>query len=296
MGQSNMVSINNKIKESSHYKGIIGLVIFLIIIIFITLIKSYIENKTIEVNHYTIEDMQIPKSFNDMTIVHISDLHNEEFGENQEDLLETMETIKADVIVLTGDLIDTKNTDKDIDITMDFINGATSLAPTYYVTGNHDVWSSQYPELEKRLIDSGVVVLRDQVQEIIKNNESISLIGLDDPDSKDIPPSLSVSDRLSSLTSETEAYTILLAHRPEDFDIYVNEVNLVLSGHSHGGQICFPFIGALVAPDQGLFPKYSDGLYSKDGTKMIISRGLGTSVIPIRINNPPEIIVIKLKS
>lgn len=87
-----------------------------------------------------------------------------------------------------------------------------------------------------------------------------------------------------------------MAHRPEDFDKYVNEVNLVLSGHSHGGQIRFPFIGALVAPDQGIFPKYSDGLYSKDKTKMIISRGLGTSVIPIRINNPPEIIVIKLKS
>ena len=122
------------------------------------------------------------------------------------------------------------------------------------------------------------------------------MTGLDDPDSKDIPSNLSVSDRLSSLTNETEAYTILLAHRPEDFDIYVNEVNLVLSGHSHGGQIRFPFIGALVAPDQGIFPKYSDGLYSKDKTKMIISRGLGTSVIPIRINNPPEIIVIKLKS
>lgn len=126
-----------------------------------------------------------------------------------------METIKADVIVLTGDLIDIKNTDKDIDITMDFINGATSLAPTYYVTGNHDVWSLRYPEFEKRLIDSGVIILRDQVKEITKNNELIYLTGLDDPDSKDIPSNLSVSDRLSSLTNETEAYTILLAHRPK---------------------------------------------------------------------------------
>lgn len=91
------------------------------------------------------------------------------------------------MIVLTGDLIDIKNADKDIDITMDFINGATSLVPTYYVTGNHDVWSLQYPEFEKRLIDSGVIILRDQVKEITKNNEFIYLIGLDDPDSKDIP-------------------------------------------------------------------------------------------------------------
>lgn len=266
------------------------------ILLLITTFLIYKSNNSIEVTHHTIKDQLIPPSFNDTVIVQISDLHNKEFGTNQKELLETIKSIKPDIIAVTGDLIDTNNTDNDIARSMDFINGAVDIAPTYFVTGNHDVKSLQYPEVEKKLIDAGVVVLRDQVEEIKNKDDSIYLLGLDDPASNNGRQNLSFEEKLSRLSNETDGYTILLSHRPEKFDIYVDQVNLALTGHTHGGQIRFPFIGALVAPDQGLFPKYSDGLYEEGNTKMIISRGLGTSVIPFRFNNPPEIILVTLKA
>lgn len=273
-----------------------AIISILTVLLFVTARLIYKSNTSIEVNHYTIEDQLIPKAFDDTVIVHISDLHNKEFGTNQKELLETIKNIGPDMIAVTGDLIDTKNTDIDIVRSMDFINGAVDIAPTYFVTGNHDLKSLQYPELEKKLIDAGVIVLRDQVREIKNKDYSLYIVGLDDPVSNNGGQNPSFEEKLSRLSNETDGYTILLSHRPEKFDIYVDQVNLVLSGHTHGGQIRFPFIGALVAPDQGFFPKYSDGLYEEGNSKMIISRGLGTSVIPIRFNNSPEIIVVTLRA
>ena len=277
---------------SSSRKPLVISIIAILLILTITFI--YKNNALIEVNHYEIEDKLIPQAFNDTVIVHISDLHNKKFGANQKKLLETINSIEPDMIVVTGDLIDSRNTD--IDIAMDFINGAVDIAPTYFVTGNHEAWSVRYPRLEKKLINAGVFVLRDRVEEIKKNDDSIYVAGLDDPEISGGLQNLSFGEKLTRLSSKIDGYTILLSHRPEKFDIYVDQVNLVLSGHTHGGQIRFPFIGAVVAPDQGFFPKYSDGLYEESNTKMIISRGLGNSVIPFRFNNPPEIIVITLKA
>ena len=106
-------------------------------------------------------------------------------------------------------------------------------------------------------------------------------------------PLLCFSDMLKGLADEN--YTILLSHRPELFDLYCEAgTDLVLSGHAHGGQVRIPFVGGLVAPNQGLFPEYTEGLYEKDGIKMIVSRGLGNSIIPLRVNDPPELVLITL--
>ena len=100
----------------------------------------------------------------------------------------------------------------------------------------------------------------------------------------------------SSLQNEPDGYTVLLSHRPELFDLYVDiGVDLVFSGHAHGGQFRMPVIGGLVAPNQGLFPKYDAGLFAEENTKMIVSRGMGNSIIPFRINNPPEVVIVELK-
>lgn len=264
------------------------------ILFIIGAIYIYQGNTSIEVTNYTIEDALIPQNFNDTVIVHISDLHNKEFGKNQKDLLSIIYDIQPDIIAVTGDMIDSRNTD--IDIAMDFINGAVNIASTYFVVGNHEMWSREYSILEKKLIDAGVVVLRDEIEEIKKNDDSIYLVGLDDPAGSHNEQSYSMKEKLTRLTKETKGYTVLLSHRPEEFASYVDEANLVLSGHTHGGQIRLPFIGAVIAPDQGFFPKYSDGLYKESDTTMIISRGLGSSVIPIRINNPAEIVVVTLKA
>lgn len=288
---------NNKDTKSSkttqHKRKMILLLTFTILLI-IGAIHIYHDNTSIEVTNHTIEDALIPEAFNDTIIAHVSDLHNKVFGTNQEDLLSVIYDIQPDIIAVTGDLIDSSNTD--IDLAMDFINGAVDIAPTYFVVGNHEMWSREYSLLEKKLIDAGVVVLRDEIEEIKKNDDSIYLVGLDDPAGSHNEQGYSMKEKLTRLTKETKGYTVLLSHRPEAFDSYVDEVNLVLSGHTHGGQIRFPFIGALVAPDQGFFPKYSDGLYKESDTTMIISRGLGSSVIPIRINNPAEIVVVTLKA
>ena len=102
------------------------------------------------------------------------------------------------------------------------------------------------------------------------------------------------SQALSDLASD--AFTVLLSHRPEFFDLYVQQgFPLVLSGHAHGGQIRLPFLGGILAPGQGFFPEYDSGLYTDETTSMVVSRGLGNSVFPFRLNNPPEIIIITLK-
>ncbi|MGB4138298.1 MAG: metallophosphoesterase, partial [Saccharofermentanales bacterium] len=101
--------------------------------------------------------------------------------------------------------------------------------------------------------------------------------------------------KLHELMKENDGFTVLLSHRPELFDVYVDcGVDLVLSGHAHGGQFRLPFVGGIVAPDQGLFPKYDAGLYAAESTNMIVSRGIGNSIIPFRFNNRPEVVLIVL--
>ena len=133
--------------------------------------------------------------------------------------------------------------------------------------------------------------------QLTKGSETIQIAGLDDPDFTErdtyIQDSM-VQTKISNLSLSDE-YCILLSHRPELFAEYVSEeADLVLSGHAHGGQFRLPFIGGVIAPDQGLFPKYDAGKYSKNHTTMIVSRGIGNSIIPVRINNRPEIVIVEL--
>ena len=167
-------------------------------------------------------------------------------------------------------------------------------------TGNHEASLSQYDELKAELENTGVVVLEDKAMQLEYNGDDITLIGLSDPsftlkgDMFGEVPAM-VDTKLRGLIGDKDNYTILLSHRPELFEAYVNcGVDLVLSGHAHGGQFRLPFIGGLVAPNQGLFPKYDAGLYTKGDTNMIVCRGLGNSIIPIRFNNRPEIVLLEL--
>ena len=143
------------------------------------------------------------------------------------------------------------------------------------------------------------MILENQKVQITREGESITIMGIDDPSFQEdylFGDSESVARQaITDLQNESDGYTILLSHRPELFDLYVEtEMDLVFSGHAHGGQFHLPFIGGLVAPNQGLFPKYDAGLFSEGSTTMIVSRGVGNSIIPIRFNNRPEIIVATL--
>lgn len=246
----------------------------------------------------TISSSRIPPAFSGFCIAQISDLHNAEFGKDNSTLLRMLSESEPDMIVITGDLVDSAHTD--IDTALAFATEAVRIAPVYYVTGNHEARLTEYNRLRNGLETAGVTVLEDQTVWLERDGEKILLIGLSDPnfavkgDMFGEVPSM-VGKRLESLTGSESSYTILLSHRPELFETYVDcGIDLVLSGHAHGGQFRLPFIGGLVAPNQGLFPKYDAGLYTDGSTDMIVSRGIGNSIIPLRFNNRPEIVLAEL--
>lgn len=160
-------------------------------------------------------------------------------------------------------------------VTTDSVPASSSglrIAPVYYVTGNHEASLSQYDRLRDGLKAVGVSVLDDRAVELERDGEKITLIGLSDPDftvKSDVfgeVPAM-ISTKLENLTDTENSYTILLSHWPELFENYVsNGIDLILSGHAHGGQFRLPFVGGLIAPNQGLFPKYDAGLYIDGNT------------------------------
>lgn len=256
-------------------------------------------NTALQLNTYTILSDRLPKAFNGYRIAHISDLHNAEMGKDNGNLLVMLKEAKPDIIAITGDFIDSRNTD--IEIALQFAEKAAHIAPCYYVTGNHEAIVPEYDEFRSGLTKLGIVVLEDERIDLEMNDETITLIGVNDPSFKfdDFfdDAELVMKNQLRELVKKDDGFTLLLSHRPELFDLYVDSgIDLVLSGHTHGGQFRLPFVGALVAPNQGLFPKYDAGLYSAESTNMIVSRGIGNSIIPFRINNRPEVILIELKS
>lgn len=255
-------------------------------------------NTALELNRYTISSDRLPKAFDGYRIAHVSDLHNTEMGKDNEKLLAILREADPDIIALTGDIIDSRNTD--IDVALQFTKDAMVIAPCYYVTGNHEARVSEYDELKKGMIELGVVVLENGRIELEQSGETITLLGVNDPsfqtdylfgDSETV-----MQSKLQEIINEEDTYTILLSHRPELFEIYrENKVDLVLSGHAHGGQFRLPFVGGLVAPNQGLFPKYDAGIYTEENTNMIVSKGIGNSILPFRFNNRPEVILIELE-
>ena len=255
-------------------------------------------NTALELNHYTISSDRLPEAFDGYRIAHVSDLHNTEMGKDNEKLLDMLQEADPDIIAITGDIIDSRNTD--IDVALQFTKDAMEIAPCYYVTGNHEARVSEYDELKEGMIELGVVVLEDGRNELEQSGETITLLGVKDPsfqtdylfgDSETV-----MQSKLQEIINEEDSYTILLSHRPELFEVYTeSKVDLVLSGHAHGGQFRLPFVGGLVAPNQGLFPKYDAGLYTEENTNMIVSKGIGNSILPFRFNNRPEVILIVLQ-
>ena len=256
-------------------------------------------NTALELNTYTISSSKLPESFDGYRIAHVSDLHNAEMGKDNETLLSMLRDADPDMIAITGDLIDSRYTD--IEIALQFVREAVKIAPCYYVTGNHEVRVNEYDELKIGMEAAGVTVLEDARTEISLENETITLIGVNDPsyqtdylfgDSETV-----MNTKLEELHTENGEFTVLLSHRPELFDTYADQgMDLVLSGHAHGGQFRLPFVGGVVAPNQGLFPEYDAGIYTEDNTNMLVSRGVGNSILPFRINNRPEVILINLQA
>lgn len=280
--------MNKLVNYIKNHKAKCTIMATLILIFAIWMIWS---NLSIQVNSYTVYDEQIPSSFDDFRIAQVSDLHNAEFGINNAKLIEKLRISNPDIIVITGDTVDNFHTDTEL--ALNFLEQAIKIAPCYYITGNHEAWIGRivFSDFEDKMLELGVIVLHGESMLLEKEGACIVLAGVDDPDY-----SSKFSKSLSEMSTD-EYFTVLLSHRPERFEEYVdNGYDLVLSGHAHGGQFRLPFVGGLLAPNQGWFPKYDSGLYAKDNTTMIVSRGIGNSVVPIRINNRPELIIIELNN
>ena len=256
-------------------------------------------NTALELNSYTVTSDRIPEEFNGFRIAQVSDLHNVEIGQDNKKLLSVINECEPDIIAITGDLIDSRDTD--IETALSFVGEAVKIAPCYYVTGNHEARVTEYDELKNGLIQLGVTVLDNKRIDIEKDGKSITLIGVDDPsfytdylfDSEEF----ALKIQLEGMKGDNASYTVMLSHRPEMFDVY-SEIgaDLILSGHAHGGQIRMPFIGGIFAPHQGFFSEYDGGLYTEGASDMIVSRGVGNSLFPLRVNNRPEIVLIELQS
>ena len=271
-------------------KKIILTAILIIMVIISSLIFWLVwSNITIKTNNILVSCENLPDSFEGFKIAHISDLHNAEFGENNKRLLKKLRDANPDIIAITGDSVDSRHTD--MDVTLNFIGEAMKIAQCYFVVGNHEsrFEVSEYQSFESKLIEMGVIVLHNEATTIEKNGEKITIFGIDDPNFN--------SNFYYYLRkgAENDEFTILLSHRPEYYEEYINNgYDLVLSGHAHGGQFRIPFVGGVYAPMQGFLPKYDSGAYTQDGTTMIVSRGLGNSSFPVRINNRPDLIIIEL--
>lgn len=255
-------------------------------------------NTALEANEYQVKSEKLPQRFQGFRIAHVSDLHNTEIGEGNTRLLDMLKKAEPDIIVITGDIIDSYHTD--VEVSLQFIEKAVKIAPCYYVTGNHEARLPRevYLDFEEKIEGYGVEVLHDEVVLVEREEEYISIGGIEDSSFaskyRDVYYS-NLSNRIEEMFTE-ECFQILLSHRPELFSAYVDAgVDLVFSGHAHGGQFHLPFVGGLVAPNQGFFPEYDAGLFSGDGTRMVVSRGIGNSIFPFRFNNRPEVVVVELE-
>lgn len=253
-------------------------------------------NQSVVQTEYMLESDRVPQAFNGFRIAQVSDLHNRQMGKNNKNLLAMLTACRPDIIVFTGDMIDSRQTD--IEVTVRFAREAVKIAPCYYVPGNHESRLTEYAEFKQKLLDAGVTVLEDAAVAIERSGARILLQGMVDPafrtDDILLHMDETVRAQLESLPKE-DAFTVLLSHRPELFPQYKDHsADLVFTGHAHGGQIRLPWIGGLYTPSQGWFPEYDAGTFTEQGVTMIVSRGVGNSAFPLRVNNRPEVVVVEL--
>jgi predicted MPP superfamily phosphohydrolase len=258
------------------------------------------DNFKLDKTEYTIESNTLPKAFNGFKIIHISDLHNTEFGEDNEKLLKIIKEQKPDAVFVTGDTIDGFSTN--IQIPIELFKEILKICDVYFVVGNHEsrVNINIYTEFIDTLTEIGVIVLKDSCALIEKGEEKIQVIGLNDASEYkadyNSDYTVKITETINNLDDES-FFSILLSHHPELFPEYKNtDIDLVFSGHAHGGQFRLPFIGGIIAPEQGLFPEFDAGVFNENNTTMIVSCGLGNSIVPVRINNSPEVVVVALKN
>ena len=259
-------------------------VLILCVIVILLYIISGFYNPLV-LTRYDYTSSKVPEGFDGYRIVHISDFHCKEFGDGESDLIAMIRNAEPDLILFTGDSIDDEHS---LDNYRDLITGIYDVAPIYYVNGNHE-YDASAPLAEMKELNEKYQVhdLNDASVVVEHNGDSILLSGLDFR--------LTMRGLRNNIDyANTTMFNILLYHGTDKFDgIAPYNYDLVLSGHTHGGIVCLPFIGGIISNQKELFPKYDSGVYTSGLSTMISSRGLGDASIP-RFHNPREVICITL--
>ncbi len=265
-----------------------------VIIITVLLITNAIYcNNTLEIKKY---QLTTDKLNTNLHFVLISDQHNKEFGENNATLIEKIKEQNPDFIAVCGDMVTRGNTDDSVMKT--FLSQISKIAPTYCVLGNHERDMADKIDFSAEYNSTGAILLDNTFVKFEKDGESILIGGLSDfPYYEFNAPNYDTPERYfweDFNENAADNYAVLLHHQPEYIGSIVQDSNveLTLCGHTHGGLIRIPFIGGLIAPNQGLFPTYDKGEFDFDGNKMIITSGLSNSNLIPRINNCAEITVV----
>lgn len=246
------------------------------------------------VRPYVVESEKVEAT---IRLVVISDLHSASFGEGQEVLLEMIAAQNPDLILLAGDIVE-DNLPEDAGYL--FLQNVVEIAPTYYVMGNHEFWSGFAGGIRHEATKLGVNVLRNEMGEVFVGEQSVAIYGIDDPEfvKYEHRDGDDWAVALQNLWNESsfDGFKILISHHPEQVELFKRfDFDLIVSGHTHGGQVRIPFLlNGLAAPDQGFFPKYAGGEYVLDEeTTLIVSRGTVVNFYP-RVFNRPEVVVIDI--
>ncbi len=266
--------------------------IILMILIFLTFTLTpavIYSNYHIDVEHITYKSSDIPKAFNGTRIAHLSDYHNHG-GKYDDRLVKSVVDSHPDYIFITGDVIDSYLTD--IDKADNFLKKMSDIAPCYLVWGNHEM-RLEFQEFDKMKTfaeNCGITILDGDTTRIYKDSDYISVTG-----------NYCYNENVTNYGKNE--FNIWLHHFPNDFEMIAdstkksgNQMDLMFSGHAHGGLIRLPFIKGLFAPDQGLFPKYTSGIYEYNGSSMIVSRGVGNVLTTLRLFNPFHVVICTLEN
>ncbi len=278
----------------------IAICILLLLVIYAA-VSVWVSENHLVVNEYEFTTDKITQK---ITLLVIADLHDHEFGTGNESLVQKIEQQNPDLILLDGDLLneDSENSD----IPCELIRKLVETAPVYYAFGNHEIdyMNNGHSELAQQLREAGAILLDKAYADVEVGETSLRLGGM-----YDYAFGLGGEDKASEAPEDvtkfledfqdTDCLKIMMSHRPDSFifgdaSSYWN-IDLVVSGHDHGGQVVIPFLGGLYGGDQGWFPEYVHGMYQKGGMQLFVTSGLGShDQVLRRFNNPPEIAVLKI--
>ena len=251
-------------------------------------------NHSLQVEEFQFVSDRLPDGFDGCKAVVLSDLHGAEFGENNTDLINSVRTIRPDYIFLIGDLQD-RFRETPQSYTISLCDSLAAIAPTYFVTGNHEWALGNVPALKNAIEDVGAMVLTNEFVILERDGDQIALAGIDDPNGfADQKKPKAVAEDLNFAWDDI--FWVLLAHRNNYFPTQYCRLgaDLVISGHAHGGLIRLPLTDGLIGVERNFFPSYTHGFYEKNNSQLFVTRGLGNSGRSFRLFNRPQIAVLTL--